>query len=113
MCLAQTADFLISVGAAVNARDDEGNTALHVAGESKSSCSPELVLSLLKNGAHVDEVNKAKKTFLDVTSVPLSSIVDPMPYLTLKCLAARVVSRKGVPYKGIVPATLESFVERH
>ncbi|CAG7833799.1 unnamed protein product [Allacma fusca] len=110
---AKTVDFLIEVGADVNSRDEDGNTSLHTAGESKSSCSPDLVLSLLKNGAHFDETNNNNRTFADISSVPLSSIVDPMLYLTLKCLSARVVSQSSVPYKGIVPVTLETFIERH
>ena len=39
------------------------------------------------------EVNNAKQSFENLSKEGLRTLVDPMPYLTLKCLAARVVSR--------------------
>lgn len=96
----------------MNARDDEGNTPLHVAADPKS-CSIELVQTLLNNGAHLDQRNNANKTFEELAKVKLSTLVDPMPHTTLKCLAAQVVSRHKLKYQGLVPATLESFVRHH
>lgn len=108
----KTIQFLVEVGGDINTRDEDGNLPLHVAAESKS-CSPELIQVLLDCGGHIDEVNEAKKTFEDLTTIKLHPVVDKMPYLTLKCLAARVVGRNQVPYKGIVPASIESFIQVH
>lgn len=102
----------MSVGADVNARDDEGNTPLHVAADPKS-CSVEMVQTLLSHGAHLDQRNNANKTFEELAKVKLSTLVDPMPHTSLKCLAAQIVSRHKVNYHGLVPATLESFIQLH
>jgi len=108
----KTVDFLVSVGADVNARDDEGNTPLHVAADPKS-CSVELVQTLLRHGAHLDQRNNANQVFEELAKVKLSTLADPMPHTTLKCLAAQVVSQHKLNYEGQVPASLESFIHLH
>jgi len=107
----QTIDFLALVGGDLTARDDEGNTPLHVAGRLKS-CSPELVQTLMRNGAHLDEANNNHQTFADLVPDPLSKYVDPKPYITLKCLAAKVVSKMTVGADQM-PRELAAFVDRH
>ncbi|OXA61426.1 protein fem-1 homolog C [Folsomia candida] len=106
----KTIEFLSSVGGDLTERDDEGNTPLHLVAEAKS-CSAELVKSLLNCGAHLDEVNNAKETFETLSKEPLHSLVDPIRYQSLKCLAARVVSQNQL--QGCLPAELLSFIKRH
>ena len=108
----QTLEFLVSVGGDINSRDKEGNTPLHVAGEAKV-CSSELVDTLLKHGAHLDETNELKETFLDIAGSSLQPKLNQVPYVSLKCLAARVISQHKIEYKGIIPASLEPFVQLH
>lgn len=99
----------------MNARDADGNTPLHVAIESKSNCS-ELIQTLLLSGAHLDETNNVKETFEDIlkrTSNSLLPEINRMPFTSLKCLAARVVSKEKLDYKGKVPISLEAFLEIH
>jgi len=81
-----------------------------LAGESKS-CSAELVRTLLLRGTHFDELNNARQSFDSLSKEPMRHFVNPMPYLTLKCLAARVVSKYNI--RGHVPAELVSFIEHH
>jgi len=96
----------------VDSVDEMGNTPLHIAAEC-TTC-PELVQTLMKCGAHPDQCNSKKETFDDLnTEARLSSLVNYMPYVTLKCLAAREVSKQKIPYKNIVPVSLESFIELH
>jgi len=110
----KTVEFLVSVGADLYARDVDGNTPLHTAVESKPDCS-ELVQTLLSSGAHLDETNNRKQTFDDILKRTHTShsAIDRMQYTSLKCLAARVVSREKIPYRGVVPASLEAFLEVH
>jgi hypothetical protein len=103
------------VGGDATARDDDGNTPLHAStGPLSKSCSPILVKTLLKCGAHLDEVNNAKKSFAMLSAEPLHTLVDQMPYLSLKCLAARVVSKHKIEgSEGCLHAELKSFVNIH
>jgi hypothetical protein len=98
----------------VNGRDEDGNTPLHVAADPKS-VSADLVKMLLKCGAHLDETNNAKETFESLSKDKIHSFLDPMPYTTLKCLAARVVSNAGLPFSqpGSVPEQLKPFIHNH
>lgn len=97
----------------MNARDDEGNTPLHIVADPKS-CSSELVQMLLTCGAHLDEANDARQTFESLSKEKVHTFVDPMPYLSLKCLAARVITCNEIVYDdGAVPLELKSFLLRH
>lgn len=79
------------------------------------SCSAELVKSLLTCGAHLDEVNAANQSFESLLKepLPLRILIDPMPYLSLKCLAARVVSQNQLQGCVPVPVELQNFIDRH
>lgn len=97
------------------AKDEDGNTALHTSA-TYHSCSPDLPRTLLKHGAHLDYVNNHGRTFEDMLSErgqPLHTIVNPVPYTRLTCLAARVISKHKLDYRGIIPKALESLVQNH
>ncbi|PNF33258.1 Protein fem-1-like protein [Cryptotermes secundus] len=106
-------DVLLTVGADVDSRDETGNMPLHLAAMSKP-CPPALVRKLLDHGAHLDAVNSAGHTFPQLLKgQAIHEIVNPLKYTTLSCLAARVIVKHNIPYKGIIPVTLEPFVEQH
>lgn len=109
------ADLLLTVGADVNAKDEEGNTALHTSA-TYHSCSPDLPRTLLKHGAHLDYVNDHGRTFEDILAErgqPLHTIVNPVSSTKLSCLASRVIRKHKIEYIGKIPKALESFVKNH
>ncbi|CAL7944929.1 unnamed protein product [Xylocopa violacea] len=98
---------LIRVGADVTARDDDGNTVLHLADKNFPLSKP-LIPILLDAGAHIDAANKLGIVH---EMFEYSDTVYPMRYMTLQCLAARVV-RKTYDI-ALVPKHLRAFVELH
>ena len=68
---------------------------------------------LLDAGAHHDFVN------IDDTPTEMARtdearwILSERKTLELKCVAARAVKKFGLPYKGLVPQTVEKYISMH
>lgn len=104
---------LVECGADPNAKDNDANAALHVAAQNKPA-KPLVVQTLLEAGAHLDAVNADGKAFEHVLKGQvLHEVINPMKHTNLQCLAARVVQRENIEYKGILAPTLEQFVDLH
>ena len=39
--------------------------------------------------------------------------INPLMYLSLRCLAASTIARNKLPYKKEIPTMLEEFIEAH
>jgi len=107
--------LLVECGAKINANNQTGSTPLHTA-SMVENFNQEIVEILLDNGAHIDIRNKEFDRPVDMLRrVPdgAGSKINPLHYITLKCLAARVVAKHGVPYKEEIPAILEEFIQAH
>ena len=107
--------LLVECGAKINANNQTGSTPLHTA-SMVENFNQEIVEVLLDNGAHIDIRNKEFDRPVDMLRrVPdgAGSKINPLHYITLKCLAARVVAKHGVPYKEEIPAILEEFIQAH
>lgn len=101
---------LLRVGADVTAHDNDGNTALHLAALSRP-WRPDLAIALLDAGAHLDTVNKDGSTFqMLLCDKRRYDSIYPVKYITLACLAARVIKKTQIIK---VPAHLRTFVEMH
>ncbi|XP_013149090.1 PREDICTED: protein fem-1 homolog CG6966-like [Papilio polytes] len=75
-----------------------------------------VVRALLEHGAHIDTVNYEGETpeeILKASQQTLFSIVNPLHYTSLKCLAARTVKNYRLPYRHVVPQCLHSTIITH
>ena len=117
-CL-ETAALLMGSGANLNAKDNNGNTPLHLLmswspSKSKLKDFEHLVGSLIQRGGHEDLRNNEGEIPVDIASSDeIRTILYSKRKLLLKCLAARVVVQNKIPYKGIVPKVVEGFVSGH
>ena len=107
-----TINLLLECGAPVDARDDDGNTALHIAAirhKHKPKTMDKVIQSLLEKGAHPDNSNKNKQTFYNLIGIPMGYSEVP---LSLKCLAAQVVRKHDMELDSL-PNSLQTFVLNH
>lgn len=115
-------DLLIEMGADVNSEDLNGNTPLHTACSNSSSSSsspsipsPTILLSLLNAGTHIDKLNQGGKSALELlntTSKAVTSAIMPHNFISLKCLAAKVVRQNKIRYRD-TPKELRVFTDGH
>lgn len=104
---------LLRVGADPNLRDDYGNTPLHLAAMAKP-CPASVAQVLLNYGAHIDFVNDEGETFaVLLKEQKVHELVNTAKFTRLSCVAARVIRQYRIPYKGIVPSKLETFIMNH
>lgn len=106
-------ELLLEVGADVSAEDTEKNMSIHIAASNRP-CKPEVIQLLLKHGAHLDACNSDRKHPMQlIRGMTIYDITCPLNHVTLQCLAARVIVKCGISYKGHIPSRLEKFVKMH
>ena len=115
----ETMKLVMHAGCNVNAINTKGNSPLHLAVTFKPSTEN---LQLLRNvletlfdgGIHEDLVNSEGKTAMDIAETDEARrILSVKSRLRLKCIAAKAVRKFGLSYVGIVPKTLETFINTH
>ncbi|XP_017797607.1 PREDICTED: protein fem-1 homolog CG6966 isoform X2 [Habropoda laboriosa] len=104
---------LIKTGADVSAKDKFGDTPLHKA--AMFDAPSDLITILLDAGAHIDAVNKTGRTFeSSVKDRRQYEAVYPVRYITLSCLAARVIRKTyNDTIFELVPNHLRDFLQMH
>ena len=117
----EVSKLLVQCGCDVNGLDTERNTVLHVIGEglTASPVTPkcrlaleEITQYLIDKGAHVDAAN-AKGINAGTVLQEHCRNVRLFDFVTLKCLAARVIKKENINYQGEIPVTLFPFVDLH
>uniref|UniRef100_A0A1B0BWH6 SOCS box domain-containing protein n=1 Tax=Glossina palpalis gambiensis TaxID=67801 RepID=A0A1B0BWH6_9MUSC len=104
--------FLLDCGMNVNAKNEVKSTPLHIAAQ-PYNFSNEIISLLLNNGADLDQPNKSDERPFNLIASNPANTVSLMNYITLKCLAATVISRYRIPYKEEIPKCLEDFLKHH
>ena len=110
---------LVACGANVNALDQRKNTPLHIIVKYTNPISDfetlhQIMICLIKHGAHIDVCNLDGKTAIDTATTGVAEvIIRTQSKISLKCLASRAVKRHKVAYKDVIPAVLEEYVELH
>lgn len=111
--------LLLKCGTHPNQVDSDGNTPLHIIVKYPRPISDfmtlhNIIFLLFEAGAHLDRVNHARQMASEVATTGVAEIIlRTKRQLSLKCIAARVIQRHAIPYKGHVPQTLNEFIEMH
>lgn len=114
--------LLLMVDADPNSKDNSGNTCLHYitclakCGTALPRAHQTIIDMLIRNGAHVDICNDCHVTPIDSLQLLGQEAFEVMNYAkdtTLKCLAARVIVHKRIPFLGLMGPVLEQFISMH
>jgi len=121
-----TINFLVQLGADLNAGDNDGDGVLHILSfdPTPSESRDAKARLLVQLGAHLDMVNKSGMTAADawfeINTPEKKDVADLPDWLKegvpkLKCLSSRVIRRHKLPYDdgSIIPAELIPFVSLH
>lgn len=107
-------ELLLDSGIDLGAMDSGRNTALHVL-LTKGHAERDVLTCFLKSGAHMDARNSSRKTALELARCRkvryIIRAADHVP--SLQCFAARKIVEQKIPYEGIVPKRLGSFIQLH
>jgi hypothetical protein len=104
--------LLLKCGSPVNARNDCRSTPLFIA-SNPYNYNFELIETLLKSGAELDYPNKTGDRPLNLIISNPANNIPIVNYLSLKCLAATAICKFRIPFKSLVPKTVEIFIQDH
>ncbi|XP_003747084.1 protein fem-1 homolog A [Galendromus occidentalis] len=107
-----TTSALLETGAAVEATNQDGSTALHVA-SLRINYRQDVVELLLGKGAHIDRTNRQGNTPYRMLNGNQECKINVTNLITLKCLAATKVKSLKIRYEKQVPNSLIPFVRMH
>lgn len=104
--------LLLEAGADVDAVNYWDNTPLHTAC-TRSNYHQATVQTLLSAGAHIDRKSQSGNQPQILMSAITECTINPMKFVSLKCLAARKVQEFRIPVTGHIPGPLIDFVQIH
>ena len=111
--------LFLECGADPDAVDNDNQTALHVIVKYNKPISDfmtlhSIIVLLCEEGCHIDRVNRRGETAIDASTTGVAEIILKAQLRpNLKCMAAKVVRKHRLLYKGMVPVSLEEFIEMH
>lgn len=116
---APLARLLLQCGADPNALDTRNNTPLHVIVRYDNPISDfdtlhQLIMMLIRFGAHMDICNSDGKTPMTATVTGVAEVIlRSQMKIRLKCLAAKAVKKHKIDFVSSIPYTLVDFVNLH
>lgn len=112
--------LFLFLGADINALDDNRNSALHIVTQchmpniTKERMRHEILLHLLRNGAHCDIANIDRKSPFTFARGTTLSLLCSHSDLTLKCFSARCIRENKITYSDFdIPQCLKDFINWH
>ena len=103
---------MLKCGHEVHAKNDLGETPLHIASKTENF-NPEVVNSLLSYGAHLDVPDTRDICPMDILKSHHAKI-QVMPYISLKCLATRCILREDISVlPNDLPLSLHQYLGLH
>lgn len=110
---AHVVELLIESGAVIDAVNNGDSTPLHLAC-TRTNYNQRVVEILLRKGAHIDRKSATGNQPQSLLSSIPESTINPMKFISLKCLAARKVSENKISFpSGSIPVVLEEFIKIH
>jgi ankyrin repeat protein len=73
-----------------------------------------IICLLLNAGTHLDACNAANKTAADLyKGGKMYNVINPINYINLQCLSAKVIQKYKIPYREYLSIKLSNFVAMH
>ncbi|XP_018026867.1 protein fem-1 homolog C [Hyalella azteca] len=113
----EVVEILLKVGADTMSLDNNMNTPLHVLAQTR--CPQSIFKLLLAYGAHYDVANKDGDTFEHIRNLNEKNVkhdegfINPVPHVSLKCLAARAIKKYEVSLPFPLHSRIEKFIDMH
>lgn len=104
--------LMLKAGFYVDLVNCSQETPLHIV-SSHQNFNAEIVYLLLSYGAHIDQKDITGNQPCKRLAAISKCSMNPLRYITLKCLAASKIKAYNLPFHGIVPKHLEEFVNTH
>jgi ankyrin repeat protein len=77
----------------------------------------ELILLLLKFGAHLDYATQTNQTLIDKYKFKyqesILNLINPFRFISLQCLAAKSIKKYNINYENVLSKNLSEFVQKH
>lgn len=104
--------LLLEAGFYVDLVNYSRETALHIV-SSHQNFNSDIVHLLLSYEAHIDQRDVTGTLPCKRLAAISKCQINPLKYLTLKCLAASKIKAYNLPFAGVVPTHLDEFINLH
>ena len=104
--------LFIGAGFSTSAKNFMLETPLHIV-SAHQNFNLDIVKLLLKHGAHIDQRDLTGNLPCRRLEAISHCQINPLNFITLKCLASRKIVKFSIPFSQKVPTHLEEFILMH